>query len=137
MAAGSLSKVARATTRPCSSTTQMAVSLTETSSPTKCCMVASLSQLGVGRHSAADWAAETAPRIPHLGPARRRACVEHIVHTTGVPERRACTVLGQHRSTQREVPRGQDDEERLTVDIIELARQYGRYGYRKITALLR
>jgi transposase InsO family protein len=30
-----------------------------------------------------------------------------------------------------------DDEERLTADIIELARQYGRYGYRKIAALLR
>jgi len=25
----------------------------------------------------------------------------------------------------------------LTADIIELARQYGRYGYRRITALLR
>jgi putative transposase len=45
--------------------------------------------------------------------------------------------LGQHRSTQRKVPTGRDDEERLTADIIELARQYGRYGYRKIAALLR
>ena len=32
---------------------------------------------------------------------------------------------------------GRDDEERLTADIVELARQYGRYGYRKIAALLR
>jgi hypothetical protein len=40
------------------------------------------------------------------GPARRRACVEHIVHTMGVPERRACAALGQHRSTRREAPRG-------------------------------
>ena len=46
-------------------------------------------------------------------------------------------MLGQHRSTQRRVPRGQDDEERLTADIIDLARQYGRYGYRKIAELLR
>ena len=46
-------------------------------------------------------------------------------------------MLGQHRSTQRKRPRGHDDEERLTADIIELARQYGRYGYRKIAALLR
>jgi putative transposase len=46
-------------------------------------------------------------------------------------------VLGQHRSTQRRVPQGRDDEERLTADIIELARQYGRYGYRKIAELLR
>jgi putative transposase len=46
-------------------------------------------------------------------------------------------VLGQHRSTQRRVPQGRDDEERLTADIIALARQYGRYGYRKIAELLR
>jgi putative transposase len=49
----------------------------------------------------------------------------------------ACAALGQHRSTQRKVPRGREDEERLTADIIELARQYGRYGYRKIAGLLR
>jgi putative transposase len=54
-----------------------------------------------------------------------------------VSERRACAALGQHRSTQRKVPRGREDTERLTADVIELARQYGRYGYRKIAALLR
>jgi putative transposase len=52
-------------------------------------------------------------------------------------ERRVCRVLGQHRSTQRRVPQGRNDEERLTADIIALARQYGRYGYRKIAELLR
>ena len=54
-----------------------------------------------------------------------------------ISERRACRALGQHRSTQRKASRGRDDEESLTVDLIELARQYGRYGYRKIGALLR
>jgi putative transposase len=54
-----------------------------------------------------------------------------------VSERRACATLRQHRSTQRKVPRGRDDEERLTADVVELACQYGRYGYRKIAALLR
>lgn len=53
-----------------------------------------------------------------------------------VSERRVCRVLGQHRSTQRKVPRGTDDEAALTEDIIELARQYGRDGYRRVTALL-
>ena len=48
-----------------------------------------------------------------------------------------CRALGQHRSTQRRVSTGRDDEERLTADIVELARQYGRYGYRKIAELLR
>ena len=52
-------------------------------------------------------------------------------------ERRVCRVLGQHRSTQRKAPRGADDEAALTEDIIALARQYGRYGYRRVTALLR
>ena len=47
-----------------------------------------------------------------------------------VSERRACAAVGQHRSTQRKVPRGRDDEERLTADTIALARQYGRYGYK-------
>ena len=54
-----------------------------------------------------------------------------------VSERRACAALGQHRSTQRKTPQGRDDEERLTADIVELARQYGRYGYREIAELLR
>ena len=54
-----------------------------------------------------------------------------------ISERRACRALGQHRSTQRKAPRGQEDAEALTADLVELARQYGRYGYRKISALLR
>ena len=46
-------------------------------------------------------------------------------------------MLGQHRSTQRRVPRDRADEDRLVADMIELARRYGRYGYRRIAALLR
>ena len=52
-------------------------------------------------------------------------------------ERRACTVIGQHRSTQRKAPKVKPDEDALTADIIRLASEYGRYGYRRITALLR
>ena len=72
-----------------------------------------------------------------LSPARRRACVEQAVRELGVSERQACRVLGQHRSTQRKVPTTPDDEAALTADIIELACQYGRYGYRRVTVLLR
>ena len=46
-------------------------------------------------------------------------------------------MLGQHRSTQRKIPRGRDDEEQLTADLVELARLHGRLGYRKIAELLR
>ena len=72
-----------------------------------------------------------------LSPARRRQCVDHLQAELGISERRACAVAGQHRSTQRKRPRGRDDEEALTAAIIRLASQYGRYGYRRITALLR
>ena len=54
-----------------------------------------------------------------------------------VSERRACRVLGQQRFTQRHVLKGHADEDRLVADMIELARQFGRYGYRRIAALLR
>ena len=55
----------------------------------------------------------------------------------GVSERRACQVLAQARSTQRHLPCIRDDEARLTARVVELASRYGRYGYRRITALLR
>ncbi len=52
-------------------------------------------------------------------------------------ERRACRVLGPSRTTQRYQPIVAEDEEPLTAAIIRLAGQYGRYGYRRIAALLR
>ncbi|MFY0312926.1 IS3 family transposase [Leisingera sp. D0M16] len=72
-----------------------------------------------------------------LSPARRRACIDHVRSLFRVSERRACRVLKQHRSTQRKPPKGRADEARLVADMIVLARQYGRYGYRRIAALLR
>ncbi len=62
--------------------------------------------------------------------------MEHVIAEHGVSERFACRVLGQHRSTQRKVPTKPDDEAALTADITALAIQYGRYGYRRITAML-
>ena len=68
---------------------------------------------------------------------RRRFCIDKVRDKLGVSERRACRVLKQHRTTQRHIPRGREDEERLVGDMIEFARQYGRYGYRRVAALLR
>jgi putative transposase len=53
-----------------------------------------------------------------------------------VSERRACKVLDQARATQRRNLSSPSDEKQLTDDIIALATKYGRYGYRRITALL-
>jgi putative transposase len=59
-----------------------------------------------------------------------------VVTEHGVSDRFACGVLGQHRSTQRKIQKPRDDEVALTADIIALAIQYGRYGYRRITKML-
>jgi transposase InsO family protein len=54
-----------------------------------------------------------------------------------VSERLACRVLGQHRSTQRKAPKGRADDAALTADIVALATECGRYGHRRIAAMLR
>ena len=51
-------------------------------------------------------------------------------------ERHACRLLGQWRRTQRYAAIQRIDEDALTRDVITLASEYGRYGYRRITALL-
>jgi putative transposase len=51
-------------------------------------------------------------------------------------ERQACRVVKQPRGTQRYRPTQRDDEDTLTQAIVTLASRYGRYGYRRITALL-
>jgi len=53
-----------------------------------------------------------------------------------VSERRVCRVLNQPRSTQRYHPKIRRCEERLIEQMTDLATKYGRYGYRRITALL-
>ena len=73
-----------------------------------------------------------------MSPSRRRMCVERVQRVLpSVSERRACRVINQSRPTQRRVLMSRDDEESLTADIINLAIRFGRYGYRRITALLR
>jgi putative transposase len=52
-------------------------------------------------------------------------------------ERRACRLANQPRGTQRYRAIRREDEDALTQAIVQLASQYGRYGYRRITALLK
>ena len=75
-----------------------------------------------------------------MSPAKRRQAVDHARESLGrsrVSERRACRVLGQSRLTQRRQHRVSEDEPRLVREMVELAEQYGRYGYRRVTELLR
>ncbi len=64
------------------------------------------------------------------------AHVREVLGEETVSERRVCQVLGQPRSTQRRVPVVAEDEAALTQRIIDLASQYGRSGYRRVTRVL-
>jgi putative transposase len=60
-----------------------------------------------------------------------------VCNKLNVSERRACRVLAQPRSTQRRESKPLEDESRLTREILDLACRFGRYGYRRVTAILR
>ncbi|MBT4002182.1 MAG: IS3 family transposase [Chloroflexi bacterium] len=70
-------------------------------------------------------------------PDRRRQAVKQVIDAMDVSERRACRAIQQPRSTQRYPKVIPGDEELIRSKVIELASQYGRYGYRRVTALLR
>ncbi|MEM8970996.1 MAG: IS3 family transposase [Pseudomonadota bacterium] len=53
----------------------------------------------------------------------------------GTSERRTCREIGVARSTLQYQSRCQDDDA-LRLALIRLAKQYGRYGYRKVRELL-
>jgi transposase InsO family protein len=55
----------------------------------------------------------------------------------GISERRACRTIGQPRSTQRKPRVALEDEAVLSTAIVKLESEYGRYGYRRITEMLR
>jgi putative transposase len=62
--------------------------------------------------------------------------VERIRGKYNLSERQACRIVGQPHGTQRYTVIVRADEDVPTRAIVELASQYGRYGYRRITALL-
>ena len=63
--------------------------------------------------------------------------MEHVRQQLDVSERRVCRVIDQPRSTQRHLSLVREDEQRLRSEIVRLASRYGRYGYRRVTALLK
>ena len=71
-----------------------------------------------------------------VSPARGRLAVVVVRQQFRISERHVCRLLFQWRGTQY-LPTARNDEDALTRAIISPASEYGRYGYRRITALLR
>jgi putative transposase len=59
-----------------------------------------------------------------------------VIEKLKISKRRACRVLEVNRSTCNYKVAGNEFNKRLTEVIINLASEYGRYGYRTITSLL-
>lgn len=71
-----------------------------------------------------------------MSPARRRAATAYLVGKCQISERRACKLVGQHRSTNRYVAVPPEFEQRLVKEMRVLAERHPRYGYRRVHALL-
>jgi putative transposase len=72
-----------------------------------------------------------------VSPARRRDAVRFLVNRRRVSERRACRVVGQHRSTQRYAAMPAEYELRLVARMNEIAAEHPRWGYRRAWSVLR
>ena len=55
----------------------------------------------------------------------------------GFSQRRACQIVGQHRSTQRHRPECPDPDSALRAELRAFARRHPRWGYRRAHAVLR
>ena len=65
-------------------------------------------------------------------PDRRRAAVVRLMDRFGVSQRRACRVVGQHRSTQRRPPAaGADADAAYGAWLCRFAQDHPRWGWRK------
>jgi len=67
-----------------------------------------------------------------VSPDRRRSAVVVLQQRFGVSQRRACRLVGQHRSAQRRPPRPvPDTEARLRNRLRQISARHPRWGWRK------
>lgn len=59
-----------------------------------------------------------------------------LVDRLGLSQRRACSIVGQHRSTQRHEPAEPDADRDLRARLRAFAREHPRWGYRRAHAVL-
>jgi putative transposase len=71
-----------------------------------------------------------------VSPSRRRQAVVMLQDRLGISERRACRIVGQHRSTQRHEPALAPDDQALRAELRRISRRRPRWGYRRAHQLL-
>lgn len=68
---------------------------------------------------------------------QKRLAVKHLVEQHAVSKRRACQVIGIHRSTESRHSSRAESKARTRRRVIELSEKHPRWGYRKIYDLLK
>ena len=71
-----------------------------------------------------------------VSPPQRRRAVQLLQERLGVSQRRACAIVGQHRSTQRYEPAEPDPDRSLRAELRGFAESHPRWGYRRAHAVL-
>jgi putative transposase len=71
-----------------------------------------------------------------VSPEDKRVAIAHVLQVHGASERRACGLVAQPRSTQQYEAKAKP-EDTLPQRIAELAAERPRFGYRRLTALLK
>ena len=71
-----------------------------------------------------------------MSPSRRRQAVVMLQDRLGISERRACRIVGQHRSTQRHEADVAPDDHALRAELRRISRKRPRWGYRRAHQLL-
>jgi putative transposase len=72
-----------------------------------------------------------------VSPSQRRRAAHMLQQRLGLSQRRACQIVGQHRSTQRHRPLDPDPDRALRRQLRDFARHHPRWGYRRAHAVLR
>jgi putative transposase len=71
-----------------------------------------------------------------VSPSQRRRAAHMLQGRLGLSQRRACQIVGQHRSTQRHRPEKPDPDADLRRQLRDFARHHPRWGYRRAHAVL-
>ncbi len=71
-----------------------------------------------------------------VSPSQRRRAAHMLQERLGISQRRACQIVGQHRSTQRHRPTHGDPDADLRRALRDFARHHPRWGYRRAHAVL-
>ena len=72
-----------------------------------------------------------------VSPSRKRRAARQLVREKSCSVRAACRSLRLSRSSYYYEPKKGDLEERLVKRLKELRKKHARYGYRRMTALLK